>query len=90
MANSPSARKRIRTNARRALINKNRLSRIRTLVKKVENALASGDGQAAEAALKAAQPELQRGVAKGVVHRNTAARKISRLVRRVQGLPPQA
>lgn len=86
MANSPSARKRIRTNARRAVINKNRLSRIRTLVKKVENAVAGGDQQAAREALKAAQPVLQRGVAKGVVHRNTAARKISRLVRRVEGL----
>lgn len=90
MANSPSARKRIRTNARRALINKNRVSRIRTLVKKVENALASGDGEAAQVALKAAQPELQRGVTKGIVHRNTAARKISRLVRAVQGLQPQS
>ncbi|GAB4147097.1 MAG: 30S ribosomal protein S20 [Sphingomonadales bacterium] len=86
MANSPSARKRIRTNARRAVINRNRLSRIRTLIKKVENAVAGGDQEAARAALQAAQPALQRGVAKGVVHRNTAARKMSRLVRRVEGL----
>ncbi|RME66997.1 MAG: 30S ribosomal protein S20 [Alphaproteobacteria bacterium] len=86
MANTPSARKRIRTNMRRAVINKTRLSRIRTLVKKVEAALASGDAAQAEAALQAAQPALMRGVAKGVVHKNTAARKTSRLARRLKAL----
>ncbi|MGK2285591.1 30S ribosomal protein S20 [Pedomonas sp. V897] len=86
MANTPQARKRIRRNARRAEINKARVSRIRTFVKKVELAIASGDKSAAEAALKAAQPELQRGVSKGVMHKNTVARRISRLTHRVRAL----
>lgn len=86
MANTPQARKRIRRNARRAEINKSRVSRIRTFVKKVELAIASGDKGAAEQALLAAQPELQRGVSKGVLHKNTVARKISRLTHRVRAL----
>ena len=86
MANTPQARKRIRRNERRAEINGNRLGRIRTFVKKVESALAGGDKAAAAEALKAAQPELARGVARGVLHRNTASRKLSRLTKRVAAL----
>ena len=86
MANTPQARKRIRRNERRAEINGNRLGRIRTFVKKVEAALAGGDKTAAAEALKAAQPELARGVARGVLHRNTASRKLSRLTKRVAAL----
>ncbi|WP_260924799.1 30S ribosomal protein S20 [Novosphingobium sp. 9] len=86
MANTPQARKRIRRNDRRALINTNRLSRIRTFVKKVEAALEGGDKTAAAAALKEAQPELARGVARGVLHKNTVARKMSRLTKRVAAL----
>lgn len=86
MANTPQARKRIRRNERRAEINGNRLGRIRTFVKKVEAALAGGDKSAAADALKAAQPELQRGVARGVLHKNTASRKLSRLTKRVAAL----
>jgi small subunit ribosomal protein S20 len=86
MANTPQARKRIRRNERRAEINGNRLGRIRTFVKKVESALAGGDKSAAAEALKAAQPELARGVARGVLHKNTAARKLSRLTKRVAAL----
>ena len=79
MANTPQAKKRIRRNARRNEINGNRVSRIRTFVKKVEAALEAGDKAAATAALSAAQPELARGVAKGVLHKNMASRKFSRL-----------
>ena len=86
MANTPQARKRIRRNERRAEINGNRLGRIRTFVKKVEAALAGGDKAAAAAALAEAQPELARGVARGVLHKNTASRKLSRLTKRVAGL----
>jgi small subunit ribosomal protein S20 len=86
MANTPQAKKRIRRNDRRAEINGARVSRIRTHVKKVESALASGDKAAATAALAAAQPELARGVAKGVLHKNTAARKFSRLNKRLEAL----
>lgn len=86
MANTPQARKRIRRNERRALINTNRVSRIRTFVKKVEAAIAGGDKTAATEALLAAQPELARGVARGVLHKNTAARKMSRLTKRVAAL----
>ncbi|HEX7751105.1 MAG TPA: 30S ribosomal protein S20 [Novosphingobium sp.] len=86
MANTPQARKRIRRNERRAEINGNRLGRIRTFVKKVEAALAGGDKTAASEALKAAQPELARGVARGVLHKNTASRKLSRLTKRVAAL----
>lgn len=86
MANTPQARKRIRRNANRALINGARLSRIRTFVKKVELALEGGDKAEAADALKAAQPELARGVARGVLHKNTVARKVSRLSKRVAAL----
>ncbi len=86
MANTPQAKKRIRRNDRRAAINGARVSRIRTFVKAVESALASGDKAAAEAAIQRVQPELMRGVAKGVVHKNTASRKISRLSKRVAAL----
>jgi len=86
MANTPQARKRIRRNETRALINGNRLSRIRTFVKKVEAALGAGDKVAAAAALQEAQPELARGVARGVLHKNTASRKVSRLAKRVAAL----
>ena len=86
MANTPQAEKRIRRNDRRAEINKARVSRIRTFVKKVESAIDGGTADAAKAALLAAQPELMRGVAKGVLHKNTVARKISRLAKRVKAL----
>jgi len=86
MANTPQAKKRILRNAKRAEINGSRLSRIRSFVKKVETALASGDKQAAQTALQQAQPELARGVARGVMHRNTVARKMSRLSKRVAAL----
>lgn len=86
MANSPQAKKRARQNQARFQINKARRSRIRTYLRKVEEALASGDKDAAAAALKAAQPELMRGVTKGVLHKNTAARKMSRLSHRVKTL----
>ncbi|MDT9012550.1 MAG: hypothetical protein RL671_2397 [Pseudomonadota bacterium] len=86
MANTPQAKKRIRRNEKRAEINGNRLGRIRTFVKKVEAALAGGDKTAAAEALKAAQPELQRGVARGVLHKNTASRKFARLTKRVASL----
>ncbi len=86
MANTPQARKRIRRNERRNEINGNRVSRIRTFVKKVEAALEAGDKAAAADALKAAQPELARGVAKGVFHKNTASRKFSRLTKRLAAL----
>ena len=86
MANTPQAKKRIRRNDRRATINGARVSRIRTFIKQLEAALASGDKDQAQAAMKKVQPELARGVAKGVVHKNTAARKISRLTKRVAAL----
>ena len=79
MANTPQSRKRIRRNARRADINGARVSRSRTFIKAVETAIASGKKEDAEAALKKAQPEIARGVAKGVMHKNTASRKMSRL-----------
>ena len=86
MANTTSAKKATRKIARRTEINKARRSRIRTFIRKVEEAIASGDKTAAEAALKAAQPELQRAATKGVVHRNTASRKVSRLAQRVKAI----
>lgn len=86
MANTPQAKKRIRRNERRAEVNGNRVGRIRTFVKRVEAALAAGDKTTAAAALAEVQPELARGVARGVLHRNTASRKFSRLTRRVAGL----
>lgn len=86
MANHKSAKKRIRRNANRAEINKSRISRIRTFVKRVEAAIASGDKNTAQSALKDAQPELMRGVSKGVLHKNTASRKMSRLSARVKAV----
>jgi small subunit ribosomal protein S20 len=86
MANTPQARKRIRRNDRRAEVNGNRLGRIRTFVKKLEAAIAGGDKTAAAEALKVVQPELARGVARGVLHKNTASRKLSRLTKRVSSL----
>jgi small subunit ribosomal protein S20 len=86
MANHKSAKKRILRNANRALINGARVSRIRTFVKKVDAAIAAGDADAAREALRAAQPELQRGVSRGVLHKNTVSRKISRLAARVKAL----
>ena len=86
MANTPQAKKRIRRNANRATINGARVGRIRTFIKAVESALESGKKADAASALKAAQPELARGVARGVIHKNTAARKFSRLSKRVASL----
>ncbi|MFM9851637.1 MAG: 30S ribosomal protein S20 [Sphingomonadaceae bacterium] len=86
MANTPQAKKRIRRNDRRAEINGNRVSRIRTFVKKVELALAAGDKGEASLALSAVQPELARGVARGVMHKNTASRKFARLTKAVSSL----
>jgi small subunit ribosomal protein S20 len=86
MANTPQAKKRIRRNDRRATINRNRVSRIRTYVKQVEAAIEAGDKATAAAAIAKVQPELARGVAKGVLHKNTASRKFSRLTRRIAAL----
>ena len=86
MANTPQAKKRIRRNARRTDVNGARVSRIRTFIKKVEAAIETGDKVAASAALAAAQPELARGVSKGVFHKNTASRKFGRLTKAVTGL----
>jgi small subunit ribosomal protein S20 len=86
MATHVSAEKRIRQTARRSEINRARLSRIRTFLKKVETAIAAGDRDAARAAFAAAQPELQRGAQKGVMHKNTVARRLSRLSARIKAL----
>ena len=86
MANTKSAKKATRAAARRTAVNKNRISRIRTQVRKVEEAIAAGNQAEAQAALKAAQPELMRGAQKGVLHKNTASRKVSRLAARVKAL----
>ena len=86
MANTPQAKKRIRRNASRSTINHSRVSRIRTFIKAVEAAIANGKKSDAAEALKAVQPEIARGVARGVIHKNTAARKISRLSKRVASL----
>ncbi len=86
MANTDSARKRIRQSRRRTERNQARKSRMRTFVKKVEVALAGGDKAAAAEALRAAQPEMQRAAGKGVTHRNTVARKLSRLSARIKAL----
>ncbi len=92
MANTPQSEKRARQSEARYAVNKARRSRIRTYLRKVEEAIASGDSDAAKAALVAVQPELMRGVTKGVMHKNTVARKMSRLSSRVKGLsaPAQA
>jgi small subunit ribosomal protein S20 len=86
MANSPQSKKRARQNERRLEINKARRSRIRTYLRKVEEAIASGDKEAAATALRLAQPELMRGVSRGVLHKNTASRKVSRLASRVKSI----
>ena len=86
MANTSSAKKAARKIARRAAVNKNRRSRVRTFVRQVEEALAAGDKDAAEAAFRTAQPELMRAAGKGVLHANTASRKVSRLAQRVKAL----
>lgn len=86
MANTPQAKKRIRRNDRRAEVNGARVSRIRTFIKQVESALDAGDKEKARDAIRRVQPELARGVAKGVFHKNTAARKFSRLTKRVAAL----
>jgi small subunit ribosomal protein S20 len=86
MANTPQAKKRIRRNANRAEINGARVSRIRTFIKAVESALESGKKDDAAKALQAAQPELAKGVSRGVIHKNTASRKFSRLSKRVASL----
>ncbi len=86
MAQHKSAKKRIRQTARRTEVNRARMSRVRTFIRTVEDAIANGDKDAAEAALRAAQPEIMRGVTKGMLHRNTAARRISRLAARVNAI----
>ena len=86
MANSPQAKKRARQADRRAEVNKARRSRIRTFLRNVEETIESGDKEAATAALRAAQPELMRGVTKGIFHKNTASRKVSRLTARVKAM----
>ena len=90
MANSPQSKKRARQSEARYAVNKARRSRIRTFLRKVEEAIASGDQAAAADALKNAQPELARGVTKGVLHKNTVARKMSRLSARVKSLTATA
>lgn len=86
MANTPQSKKRARQNERRYAVNKARRSRIRTFLRTVEEAIESGDKDAASAALRSAQPELMRGVTKGILHKNTAARKMSRLSARVKAI----
>ena len=86
MANTAQSKKRARQTETRYAVNKARRSRIRTYLRKVEEAIASGNAEAAKAALLAAQPELDRGVSKGVMHKNTAARKMSRLAARVKAI----
>lgn len=86
MANTPSAKKATRKIARRTAVNKDRRSRVRTFVRKVEEALAAGDKAAAETAFQNAQPELMRAATRGVMHKNTASRKVSRLAQRLKAL----
>ena len=86
MANSEQSKKRARQSETRYAVNKARRSRVHTYIRKVEEALAAGDAAAAEEALKNAQPELMRGVSKGILHKNTASRKVSRLASRVKTL----
>jgi small subunit ribosomal protein S20 len=86
MANTTSAKKAARQAEKRALINKSRRSRMRTFVRKVEEAIASGDKQAADLALREAQPEIMRSASKGIIHKNNASRKISRLSARIKSL----
>ncbi len=86
MANSPQAKKRVRQTARRTAVNKARRSRVRTFIRKVEEAIAAGDHAAAQEALRLAQPEIMRGAGKRVLHKNTASRKVSRLNSRIRSL----
>jgi len=86
MAQHKSAKKRIRQTERRTAVNRTRVSRVRNFIKKLETAIASGDKSAAQAAFKEAQPEIQRGVRTGVLQRNTASRKLSRLNARIKAL----
>ena len=86
MANTAQSKKRARQADARYAVNKARRSRIRTFLRKVEEAIASGNAESAQAALKAAQPELARGITKGVLHKNTVARKMSRLASRVKAV----
>ena len=86
MANTKSAKKATRVSARRATINKNRVSRVRSSLRKVEEAISAGDQAAAVVAMKQAEPELMRGAQKGVLHKNTASRKVSRLTSRIRAL----
>jgi small subunit ribosomal protein S20 len=90
MANTASARKRIRQTEKRNIRNRARKSRVRTFLRKVEQAIAGGDASVAKEALRAAQPELQRAATKGVMHRNTVARKISRLSARIKTIGASA
>ncbi len=86
MANTSSAKKRVRRDERRTEVNRARRSRIRTFVKRVQTAIESNDKEAAQAAFVAAEPEIMRGVTRGVLHRNTASRKVSRLAARIKSL----
>jgi small subunit ribosomal protein S20 len=86
MANHASAKKKIRQIARRTAVNRDRLSRVRTFIKKVESAISAGDKAGAQEALRAAQPEMMKGAQKGVLHKNTASRKLSRLSSRIKSL----
>ena len=87
MPNIASSRKRVRTTAKRTAINTARKTRVRGFIRKVEEAITKGDKAAALAALKAAEPEIMRGVSKGILHKNTGSRKVSRLTKRVAKLP---
>jgi len=86
MANTPSAKKRVRQLERKTEVNKARRSRIKTFIKKVEESILAGDSSEAKSAFKIAQPEIQRGVTKGIFHKNTASRKLSRLLKRVKAV----
>jgi len=90
MPNTPSAKKRLRQTIKRTEVNRARISRVRTFIRKVEEAIAAGDKDGARAALRAAEPELMRGANKRVVHKNTASRKISRLSQRIKGMEAKA
>lgn len=90
MPNTSSAKKRLRQTIKRTETNRARMSRVRTFVRKVEEAIAAGDKQAAGEALRAAEPEIMRGANKGVLHKNTASRKVSRLAKRIQGMSAPA
>jgi small subunit ribosomal protein S20 len=90
VANTPSARKRARQAVKRTAINRDRMSRIRTFIRRLEDAIGKGDAAAAQTAFAACEPEIRRGVSKGVLHLNTASRKISRLSAKVQALAPRA